>query len=611
MATLAKLVVKLVTDVSEFEAGMQAASKKLTKIGDDMAKVGDSMTKFVTLPIVAAGAAAVKFASDLQDSTDTINQAFGQSADVVKKFAQDAAVNLGLSQAAAEQAAGGFGLFLTNMGIVQNKAADMSTKLVSLAVDLAELRHVDPSEMLASLQSALAGRGGDLKRFGIIVDEATIKQKAMAMGIYSGVGAMNDATRATAAYQLILDQTAKYQGYFANQTDDVGVSLAKLKAVAENLLASFGTAALPALSSFLNSLIPILQWFNALPPSVKQGIIYVALFAAALGPILSVGGRVISTFGTLAKLFQAGGLLAGVGKLIPALGGVIPWLSSFVGLVGEAGLGGALSAAFPGLAALAAGFASIALPVIVLIAAIGLLIFTIIELGPAAWNSIQMLGGIFRALPQMIGPALASVGQAIGAWLKTAWESIVNWVKNVGQTFGSLPGLIGQKLAGVGQVISNMLRNAWQTVANWATSFYQAGQALIVGLLNGILSYAVYLVQTVMHVIQSVIDAVKRMLNISSPSKVFSGIGKNMMLGLEVGVNEFSNKPISATAQTTGAVIQAAGAIRSGSGGSARSVNVGPITINGDLSAGQKASLAAWFEDMVENKLVEALGEPA
>ena len=609
MSTLAKLVVKLVTDVSEFEAGLQASSKKLTKIGDDMAKVGDSMTKFITLPIIAAGAAAVKFASDLQDSTDTINQAFGQSADVIANWAKTADVNLGLSQAAAEQAAGGFGLFLTNMGLTQNKAADMSTKLVSLAIDLAELRHVDPAEMFTSLQSALAGRGGDLKRFGIIVDEATIKAKAMSMGVYSGVGAMDDATRATAAYQLILDQTTKYQGFFANKTDDVGGSLVKLQAVAENLLASFGTAALPALSSFLNALIPILQWFNDLPPNVKQGIIYVALFAAALGPLLSAGGRVISTFGTLAKLFQAGGLLAGISKLIPALGGVISWLSSFIGLVGEAGLGAALSAAFPGLAALVSGFAAIALPVIAVIAAIGLLIFTVVELGPAAWNTIQNIGGIFRALPQLIGPALANVSQTISAWIKNAWDSITNWVTNVVQTIGTLPGLIEQKMSAVGQVISTWLTNAWQTIANFATSFYQAGQNLIMGFLNGVISYGVYLVQTVMHVIQAVIDAVKRLLGIGSPSKIFEGYGKNMMLGLEVGVNEFSDRPITATTQTTGAVIQAAGAIRSGSAGG-RSININ-ATINGDLSAGQKASLETWFKNMAEDQLAEAFGEPA
>jgi hypothetical protein len=572
----------LVTDVSEFEAGMQASSKKLAKIGDEMTKVGTTLTAGVTLPVVAAGAAAVKFASDLNDATDTVNAAFGESAHVIEDWAKTANVNLGLSQAAAEQAAGGFGLFLTNMGVVQDKAAGMSTSLVSLAVDLAELRHVDPNEMLASLQSALAGRGGDLKKFGIIVDNATIKQKAMAMGIYSGVGAMDDATRATAAYQLILDQTSKYQGFFANQTNDVGASLAKLKAVGTDLLAGFGQLLIPTLVKFMEALIPILLFLNNLPAPVKTIIVVLLGLAAAVGPALLVTGQIVTTISSIIGLFGGGGALAGL----------------FVGFV-------------PALAAVASGFVAIGVPIIFLIAAIGLLIFTIIQLGPAAWNTIQMLGGIFQALPQIIEPALANVGKLISAWSKNTWDSIINWVKNIVQTFGTLPGLIGQKMSAVGQIISIWLRNAWQTIVNFATSFYQAGQALMIGFINGCISYGVYLIQTVMHVIQAVIDAVKRLLNIGSPSKVFSGIGKNMMLGLEVGVNEFSDRPISATTQTTGAVIQAAGAIRSGGSGAARSVNVGPITINGDLSAGQKASLAAWFEDMVENKLVEALGEPA
>jgi hypothetical protein len=82
-----------------------------------------------------------------------------------------------------------------------------------------------------------------------------------------------------------------------------------------------------------------------------------------------------------------------------------------------------------------------------------------------------------------------------------------------------------------------------------------------------------------------------------------------MMLGLETGISDTSPRPIAASVQTSGAMIQAVGSIRSGgSGGRYLTVNA---TINGDLSAGQKANLAAWFESMVEDKLVEALGEPA
>lgn len=591
MATLAKLVVKLITDVSEFEAGAQAASKKITKIGDEMTKVGKGLTAGVTLPIVAAGAASIKFASDLNDSTDLINVAFGESEKVVEKWAKSAAKNLGLSQSAAEQAAGGFGLFLTNMGVAQDKAADMSTKLVSLAVDLGELKGVAPEEMFGALQSALAGRGGELKKFGIILNDVRIKEKAMEMGIYSGSGVMDDATRATAAYQIILDETTKYQGFFATQTGDAGASMAKLKAVAENVGASFGQLLIPVLVKFLEALVPILDFLNNLPTPVKYVLVAFLGLAAALGPLLIIVGQLIGAFTAIAGLFGAGGVLAGVGTFFTAT--LLPALAGLPAL----------------LAPIGAGFAAIGLPIILLIAAIGLLIFTIIKLGPAAWNTIQMIGGIFGMLPQLISIKLSGVGQAISAWAKNTWDSISAWVMNVAKIFGTLPQLIGQKMAGIGQVINTMMRNAWQTIVNWSKNFYNAGQNLMVGFIKGIISYAVYLVQTVMKVIQSVINAVKQMLGIASPSKIFEGYGKNMMLGLEAGVSEFSDRPISATVQTTGSVMQAASGIKSGNGRSGQvTFNT---TIQGDLSAGQKASLAAWFEDMVENKLVEALGEPA
>lgn len=72
MTTLAKLVVKLVTDVSEFEAGIQAANKKMTKLGTDMSNVGQKLTTGITLPVVALGAGALKAAADFEQGMSNI-----------------------------------------------------------------------------------------------------------------------------------------------------------------------------------------------------------------------------------------------------------------------------------------------------------------------------------------------------------------------------------------------------------------------------------------------------------------------------------------------------------------------------------------------------------
>lgn len=60
MTTLARLVVKLVTDVSEFEAGMKNATKKLDTIGKEISGIGDKLTVGMTLPLVAVGV-GIKF----------------------------------------------------------------------------------------------------------------------------------------------------------------------------------------------------------------------------------------------------------------------------------------------------------------------------------------------------------------------------------------------------------------------------------------------------------------------------------------------------------------------------------------------------------------------
>lgn len=560
MATLAKLVVKLITDVSEFEAGMKASAKKMTKIGEDFTKAGKGLTAGVTLPIVAAGGASVKFAADLADSTDAINTAFGDSSGVVAEWAKGAATNLGLSQASAEKAASGFGFFLTNMGVTGDKAAGMSKDLVGLATDLGELKGVAPEEMMAALQSALAGRGGEMKKFGVIIDEARIKAKAMEMGIYNGSGAMDDATKATAAYRLIMDQTTKYQGFFAGQTGDVGVELAKAKAKAENLAAAFGERLIPVLISLMEKLIPILDYFNNLSPATKDTIINILGIAAAVGPVLVGIGQLITAFTAISGLFAAGGAFAGIATFFTA---TLPAALSGIGTV----IGGVV--------------ATIGLPVIALVAAIGLLVYVIINYGQQAWGTLKMIGGIIWALLQQIWTGLTNIASGV--------------VKSVVDV-----------LSGVWKGINDTMKSAWTIVKNWASNFYTAGQNMIIGLINGIASYATTLYQQVAGIVQWVIDTVNRILNSHSPSKVFEGIGINMMLGMAQGVDAGSAAPAEAVTAAVGATTAGSKMVS----GSARAAGGGNwnVTIYGDLSDSARISLRKEVKEIIQSQMEAVIG---
>lgn len=137
MSTLATLVVKLVGDVSEFEKQMEASARRTQEWGKKIESVGRGMTTFVTLPLIAAGGAAVKFASDASESLNKVNVVFGDAAGQVEQFAKGAAANLGMSSQAAMEAAGTFGNLFTALGLGQAPAAQMSTELLTLAADLA------------------------------------------------------------------------------------------------------------------------------------------------------------------------------------------------------------------------------------------------------------------------------------------------------------------------------------------------------------------------------------------------------------------------------------------------------------------------------------------
>src|SRR5665648_812778 len=117
MATLAKLVVKLITDVTEFSKGMDTAVQKYAKIGKSMQSIGDSMTKGVTLPLLAAGTAAVKFASDLSETRNKTATVFGDMSDQVMEMGKNSAKAMGMSENASLGFASTFGAIEKNMGL--------------------------------------------------------------------------------------------------------------------------------------------------------------------------------------------------------------------------------------------------------------------------------------------------------------------------------------------------------------------------------------------------------------------------------------------------------------------------------------------------------------
>jgi len=192
---------------------------------------------------------AVDGASDLNESASKVGVVFGKQAGQILAASQTSASAMGLSKTAYLDATGGLGNLLVSLDIAPKKAAALSQQMVTLAGDMASFNNVSPEEALAALQSGLTGETEPLKRFGVNMNDATLKAQALKMHLIKTTKeAMSPQTKALAAQALIMDQTKTAQGDFARTSGGLANQQRILAARTEDLKTKIGGALLPAVT---------------------------------------------------------------------------------------------------------------------------------------------------------------------------------------------------------------------------------------------------------------------------------------------------------------------------------------------------------------------------
>lgn len=193
---------------------------------------------------------AIDSASDLTESMTKNQVVFGKVNDEVLKFSKGADA-IGLSDAAALKATGTFGNLFRAVGLTEEQSAKFSTSLTGLAADLASFNNTSIDEALEAIRSGMVGETEPLKRFGVNMNEATLKAKAMALGLSDGKGVLDANVKSQAAYALIMEQTSLAQGDFARTSGGLANKQRIFGARMEELKAKIGAGLLPIMSSFV------------------------------------------------------------------------------------------------------------------------------------------------------------------------------------------------------------------------------------------------------------------------------------------------------------------------------------------------------------------------
>jgi hypothetical protein len=274
MAGSRTLKLNILAETKGLTDGLNKANNQVEgasgKIGSAFKKIGVA----VAAAGVAAGAFAVKLgvdavkaASDLNETVAKAGEIFGSSAKQVEDFAASAAGALGQSKQQAIDAATTFAVFGKSAGLAGTDLVKFSTDFTVLASDLASFNNTTPDEAITAIGSALRGEAEPLRRFGVLLDDASLRSAALELGIVSTTkNALTPQQKVLAAQALIYEQTGDAQGDFLRTSDGLANSQRILTAQIENVKTSIGEALLPVateLFQFIGSkLIPILTNFS-------------------------------------------------------------------------------------------------------------------------------------------------------------------------------------------------------------------------------------------------------------------------------------------------------------------------------------------------------------
>lgn len=278
-------------------ANLKALSEQLKKIGDKMTEVGRTMTTKVTAPIAAGYAAAAKYASDYEENLNKLDVAFGSNSETVKKWANNAGKQFGLSKVQATNAASAFGALGKGIGLSEKEAADMSTTLAGLSADLGSYFNVGTDESAKALEGIFTGEAEALKKFGVVMTETNLKKFAEDMGLV--YDEMTQAEKTQLRYNYVLAKTKDAQGDFARTSDGTANSIKIFKSTLQDLATAIGTNLLPIITPVIQKITQLLNKFNTLSPRTQKIVTVVGLVVAAVGPLLVVLGTLISSIGAV------------------------------------------------------------------------------------------------------------------------------------------------------------------------------------------------------------------------------------------------------------------------------------------------------------------------
>jgi hypothetical protein len=205
--------------------------------------------------IGAVAAKAISDASNLEESINAVNVAYGESAEGVHALGEQSAEAFGLSQRSFNEFSVQFSAFADKIAKGSGRdVVDVLEEMTTRTADFASVNNLDMAEAARIMQSSLAGETEALRRYGGDVSAAAVETFALENGLIKTKSELTESIKVQARYGLLMEETNKVAGDFAKTSDGLANQQRILAAQWEDLSASLGKTLIPVATDAAQSL---------------------------------------------------------------------------------------------------------------------------------------------------------------------------------------------------------------------------------------------------------------------------------------------------------------------------------------------------------------------
>ncbi|MEG1514037.1 MAG: phage tail tape measure protein [Clostridia bacterium] len=252
--------------------GMQGAAS-VKKVSDQML-VAQNYGKTTFGEIASGIGNVIPLAAQLRIGTDEL---FGAIAALTRQ-------GIGTSESIT-------GLKAAFGGIIKPTAeAQKQAKALGLSFNASAL---ESKGLAGFLQDVAQKTGGSTEKMSMLFGSVEALNAVLALTGTDGAKYFAGALEAMAASAGATDKAFEMMSGGAEGT------LSRINVQASNIATTFGDIMLPAIGDVMNTVEGMLAGFQKLPQATQSSIVTIAAWTAAAGPMLLIGGKLVSTIGAL------------------------------------------------------------------------------------------------------------------------------------------------------------------------------------------------------------------------------------------------------------------------------------------------------------------------